>query len=168
MRFNVRHSASLLLATLSLSTLSSCAATLDAKMQTLVPGQRLRPPGKDENRVYIEFQDQTGEGSDFENRVYEAICTKVEEKGYDIVNHDEADYVLWTTLRLFDRVGKDEGDKVLAGLGGIAGGVATGVVVAELTENERLSGLLSGPGWSESGSCRRGGFLAGERADPAN
>jgi len=131
----VRSPILLLLAVLPASSLASCAATLDAKMQTLVAGQRVSPPGRDENSVYIEFQDLTGEGGGFEQLVYDAVCDKVVERGYEIVNHDEADYVLWATLRLFDKVGKEDGDKVLAGLGGIAGGVASGIVVSELTEN---------------------------------
>lgn len=136
------HVSPLVLVPLLLGPLSTgCAATLDCKMQSLVPAQRVRPPGKEQNRVYIEFQDQTGEGSDFEQRVYDAICDKVAQKGYDVANHDEADYVLWATLRVFDKVGKEDGDKVLAGLGGIAGGVATGIVVGELTENATAAWL---------------------------
>lgn len=118
---------------------SGCAATIETKMQTLVAGQRVDPPKKDRNKVYVDFGDHTGEGADFEDRVYESICDKVTERGYDLVNHDEADYVLWATLRFYDRVGTEAGNKALAGLGGIAGGVAAGIVTAEVTNNATAS-----------------------------
>lgn len=139
MKLERNGTAALLAAVLSTSALASCAATLETKMQTLVAGQRVEPPKKERNRVYVDFGDHTGEGADFEERVYEAICDKVTGRGYDLVNHDEADYVLWATLRFYDRVGTEEGNKALAGLGGIAGGVAAGIVTAEATGNATAS-----------------------------
>jgi hypothetical protein len=139
----------LVVAALAVSTLWSCAATMETKMQTLVAGQRVDPPAKGRNKVYIDFGDHTGEGADFENHVYESICGKVVERGYDLVNHDEADYVLWATLRFYDRVGTEEGNKALAGLGAVAGGVAVGTVTAEVTGNATagwLAGLAGGAG----------------------
>jgi len=148
MQTAINRLASVLLALISTSALASCAATLETKMQTMVAGQRVDAPGKDRNKVYVDFGDHTGEGADFENRVYEAICDKVTERGYDLVNHEEADYVLWATLRFYDRVGTEAGNKTLARLGGIAGGVAAGIVTAEVTESPTAGWLAGvGSGW---------------------
>lgn len=134
----------LLLASLSLGTMTSCATMLETKVQSLVAGQRVRPPARGENQVYIDFQDQAAEG--IEDATFEAIRAKVEDKGYRVTPYyDEADYILWATLRVFDKVSQEEGNKMLAGLGGIAGGVATGVAVAELTDSA-TAGWLAGLG----------------------
>lgn len=142
MNLGVNRLATLLVAALSVSTFASCAATLETKMQTMVSGQRVNLPKKGCNKVFVDFSDHTGEGGDFEDRVYEAISTRVTERGYDLVSYaDEADYILWATLRFYDRVGSDSGNKALAGLGAIAGGVAAGIVTAEVTENSTAAWL---------------------------
>lgn len=128
-----------ILSALLIAPLSSCAAMLETEQRALVEGQRVLPPTGDKNRVYVEFSEQTGEGGDFEDRAYEALCAEVVERGYALASYDEADYVLWATLRCFERVGTEEGNKTLAALGGIAGGVAVGVAVHEATENPSVS-----------------------------
>ncbi len=134
------------LSVLPLCSLASCAATLESKMQTVGPTRRVDPPLPGRNQVYVDFQDQTGEGMDFEEGIYDAICDNVERKGYELApSYHEADYVLWATLRFFDRTDTEEGNKALAGLGGIAGGAAIGVAAYELTDNAWV-GWLSGVG----------------------
>lgn len=128
----------LLVAALTASSMTSCALVppkLETKMQTMVAGQRVKPPSSGRNTVYVDFSDHTGEGGQFEDTVYESICNRVEERGYILANHDEADYILWATLRFFDEVGTEEGNQALANLGGIAGGVAAGALTYEMTDS---------------------------------
>lgn len=125
----------LYLSAISIS-LGGCAAataqTAHTELQYMVAGVRVDPPAPGHNSVYVEFQDQTGQGGDFEDTVYSHIIKGVEARGYvNTKDHSQADYVLWATLRIFTTAGTEEGDRALAGLGAIAGGaVAAGAVKA--------------------------------------
>src|SRR4051812_8950374 len=117
--------------------LSGCAAanaeTAHTELRYMVAGVRVDPPPAGHNAVYIEFQDQTGQGADFEDRIYHEIISGVEARGYvHAKSHDQADMVLWATLRIFTEAGTAEGDRALAGLGAIAGGVTAGPAPAEI------------------------------------
>jgi hypothetical protein len=105
------------LATLSVVSLASCksvmAATLDTELQTLVAGQRPRPPSAERNKVYLVFQDQTGESAEFQKSVRAKIRKNVEEAGYKLANYDDAHYVLWATLRIFTKTGTEDGAVVV-------------------------------------------------------
>lgn len=128
----------LALATLLLAAalLSGCAATAqsaqdDTKLSTLLPAKRVDPPAPGENSIWIEFQDQTGQGID----LYNTIVNGVTAKGYEPTNDFEnADYVLWATLRIFDKADEDFNER-LAGLGAVAGGLATGTAVGSATNS---------------------------------
>jgi hypothetical protein len=141
------------LTALPLGWLTSCAsvmpATLETEMQTLLAGQRPRPPSAERNKVYLVFQDQTGESVDFQKSVQAKIRKNVEEAGYKLANSDKADYVLWATLRIFTKTGTEEGNRKLAALGGIVGGAAVGTVAADATDSATVgwvSGIATGAG----------------------
>jgi hypothetical protein len=110
---------------------TGCAAatpeTTHTELRYMISGVRVDPPSPGQNKVYVEFQDQTGQGGDFEDTVYHEIIKGVEQRGYVYErDHAKADYVLWATLRIFTEAGTTEGDKALASLGAIAGGIAAG------------------------------------------
>jgi hypothetical protein len=112
-----------------LSLLAGCAAasadTTHTELRYMIAGIRVDPPDPGHNTVYIEFQDQTGQGGDFEDTIYHEIIAGAQARGYVYTkDHGKADYVLWATLRIFTEAGTKEGDKALAGLGAIAGGAA--------------------------------------------
>jgi hypothetical protein len=112
-----------------LSLATGCAAasaeTAHTELRYMLAGVRVDPPATGHNSVYIEFQDQTGQGGDFEDTVYSEIVKGVQARGYvHAKDHSQADYVMWATLRIFTEAGTKEGDAALASLGAIAGGVA--------------------------------------------
>jgi hypothetical protein len=119
-------------ATVSLAALvasSGCAAatkeTAKTELRYMIAGVRVDPPAPGHNSVYVEFQDQTAQGGDFEDFVYQQVIAGVQQRGYVVTkDHAKADMVLWATLRIFTEAGTPEGDRALAGLGAIAGGVA--------------------------------------------
>jgi Enterobacterial TraT complement resistance protein len=115
-------------AALSALLAAGCAAatteTAHTELRYMVAGVRVDPPATGHNTVYVEFQDQTGQGGDFEDQIYQEILAGVQGRGYVTArDHAVADYVLWATLRIFSEAGTQEGDRALAGLGAIAGGV---------------------------------------------
>lgn len=148
MRIGIPRLPCVLMIALTASTAITSCASLETKQRSLVDGLRVTPSSADHNRVYVDFSDQTGEGAEFEDSVYEAICNNVEARGYELARHDEADYVLWATLRCFEQTGTEGGNKTLAGLGGIAGGVAAAVVASEVTDNPAYVWTFgAGGGW---------------------
>lgn len=117
---------------LLVASLAGCAAatpqTTHTELRYMIAGVRVDPPAPGHRLVYVEFQDQTAQGGEFEDFVYSNIIRGVEARGYvHTKDHSKADYVLWATLRIFTEAGTAEGDRALAGLGAIAGGVGTGV-----------------------------------------
>jgi len=117
----------------SLTTFGCAAATAETahtELRYMIAGVRVNPPDPGHNSVYVEFQDQTAQGGDFEDRVYHAVIQGVQERGYVVTkDHSQANLVMWATVRIFTEAGTAEGDKALAALGAIAGG-ATGAGVA--------------------------------------
>jgi hypothetical protein len=114
---------------LCLAALAGCAAstaeTAHTELRYMLAGVRVDPPATGHNSVYVEFQDQTGQGGDFEDTIYSEIVKGVQARGYvHAKDHSQADYVMWATLRIFTEAGTKEGDAALANLGAIAGGVA--------------------------------------------
>jgi len=112
-----------------------CAAatsdTAHTELRYMIAGIRVDPPAPNHNTVYVEFQDQTAQGGDFEDTVYHEIVNGVTNRGYIAVkDHSKADYVLWATVRIFTEAGTEAGDKALAGLGAIAGGAAAAGAVS--------------------------------------
>jgi len=114
--------------------LASCAATSESAktdLHYMVAGVRVDPPRPGQNTIYVEFQDQTAQGGDFEEAVYDGLIDAIEDRGY--VYTDDfyaADYVLWASLRLFSEAGTaEEADRTLVALGGIAGGIVTAGVI---------------------------------------
>ena len=119
----------------SLATFGCAAATAETahtELRYMIAGVRVNPPDPGHNSVYVEFQDQTAQGGDFEDRVYHAVIQGVQERGYVVTkDHSQANLVMWATVRIFTEAGTEAGDKALAGLGAIAGGAAAaGAVVA--------------------------------------
>ena len=113
-----------------------CAAPT-ASMQPLMPSLRVDPPAPGRNHVWIEFQDHTAQPGGFEDQVFDKLHDAVRARGYETVNFpEEADYVLWATLRIFDRVENEtEFNETLAGLGGVAGAAAGASVAYALTDS---------------------------------
>jgi hypothetical protein len=110
---------------------AATADTAHTELRYMIAGIRVDPPAPNHNTVYVEFQDQTGQGGDFEDTVYHEIVNGVTNRGYIAVkDHSKADYVLWATVRIFTEAGTEEGDKALAGLGAIAGGAAAAGAVS--------------------------------------
>ena len=116
----------------SMGCAAATADTAHTELRYMIAGIRVDPPAAGHNTVYVEFQDQTGQGGDFEDTVYHEIVNGVSSRGYVAVkDHSKADYVMWATVRIFTEAGTEAGDKALAGLGAIAGGAAgAGVVMA--------------------------------------
>lgn len=120
---------------------AGCAATAtsasdDTQLSTMLPAKRVDPPRPGENSVWIEFQDQTGQGID----LYDDLVLAVQSKGYEPVGDFEtADYVLWATLRIFDKQDENFHSR-LAALGGIAGGMAGAGAVYQATGNWWVAG----------------------------
>lgn len=146
------HSLCFALATLS-STLIGCAAatpeTAHTELRYMIAGIRVDPPAPGHNTVFVEFQDQTAQGGDFEDLVYREVISGVESRGYiNTKDHSKADYVLWATLRIFTEAGTEAGDRALAGLGAIAGGVtgAAAVGAAGGSGTAQWAGALAGGG----------------------
>lgn len=116
------------------STLAGCAAataqTTHTELRYMVAGVRVTPPEPGHATVFVEFQDQTAQGGEFEDFIYDNITKAVQARGYTSTrDHSKADYVLWATLRIFTEAGTEAGDRALAGLGAIAGGVGTGASI---------------------------------------
>lgn len=104
---------------------SATASSAETDLRFMLAGVRVTPPEPGRNTVYVEFQDQTGQGGEFEDRAYGEIREGVKSKGYvPVKEHGKADYVLWATVRIFGTAGTKEGDAALANLGAIAGGAA--------------------------------------------
>ena len=68
------------------STLGGCAAatpqTAHTELRYMIAGIRVDPPSPGHNTVYVEFQDQTAQGGEFEDVVYHNIISGVEARGY--------------------------------------------------------------------------------------
>jgi len=135
------------LAVLVLTAVGCAAATPETahtELRYMIAGIRVDPPAPGFNTVYVEFQDQTGQGGDFEDTIYHNIISGVEARGYvNTKDHAKADYVLWATLRIFTEAGTEAGDKALASLGAIAGGVAAGTAVGATTHSA-AAGFVGG------------------------
>jgi outer membrane lipoprotein SlyB len=88
------------------------------------------PPVRGKNKVWVEFQDMSAQGGSFEDAIWEGAQDAVERRGYESVAFPEdADYVVWATLRMFDEVEDAETtNKAITGMGAVAGGVAGGVI----------------------------------------
>lgn len=132
--------------------LVGCKATAESardntQLSTMLPATRIDPPRPGQNSIWVEWQDQTGQGID----LYNDVVRSVEEMGYRAVNDFEAaDYALWATLRIFDRVDSSFDERV-AGLGGIAGGIAAGTAIGQATGNW---------GYGTAGGVAAGGLAA--------
>jgi len=131
--------------------LSGCAAanaeTAHTELRYMVAGVRVDPPSPGHNAVYVEFQDQTGQGGDFEDTIYREIIRGVQGRGYvHAKSHDQADFVLWATLRIFTEAGTAEGEKALAGLGAIAGGVTAAAAVGAAGGSRTTQWVAGGAG----------------------
>jgi hypothetical protein len=127
---------------------SGCAAanaqTAHTELRYMVAGVRVDPPAPGRNAVYVEFQDQTGQGGDFEDTIHHQILEGVQARGYvPAKSHDQANYVLWATLRIFTEAGTAEGERALAGLGAIAGG-ATAMTAAGAAGAARSTQWVAG------------------------
>jgi hypothetical protein len=130
---------------------AGCAAanaeTAHTELRYMVAGVRVDPPPAGHNSVYVEFQDQTGQGGDFEETIYREIIAGVQARGYvHAKSHDQADMVLWATLRIFTEAGTAEGDKALAGLGAIAGGVGAATAVGVVAGRGPTQWVAGGAG----------------------
>ncbi len=133
-------------------TLVGCKATAESardntQLSTMLPATRIDPPRPGQNSIWVEWQDQTGQGID----LYPDVVQAVEAMGYRAVNDFEAaDYALWATLRIFDRVDSSF-DERIAGLGGIAGGIAAGTAIGQATGSW---------GYGTAGGVAAGGLAA--------
>lgn len=140
----------LLCAAVSAPGLAGCQATAssardDTQLALAMPTMRIDPPAAGRNRIWVEFQDQTGQGID----LYDDVVAAVEARGYATTpDFQEADYALWATMRIFDKAGEDFDDRYAA-LGGVAGGIAVGTAVGVATDNPwagvAAGGAAAGP-----------------------
>jgi len=150
----------------SLVATSGCAAatkeTAKTELRYMIAGVRVDPPAPGHNLVYVEFQDQTAQGGDFEDFVYQQVLAGIQQRGYVTTkDHGKADMVLWATLRIFTEAGTPEGDRALAGLGAIAGGVA-GVTAM------RAAGGGAGAQWAGAIGGAGAGFVIASMAMKEN
>jgi hypothetical protein len=135
-------------------TLVGCAPanvqTTQTELRYMIAGIRVDPPAPGQNSVFVEFQDQTAQGGEFEDFVYQNIISSVEARGYiNTKDHSKADYVLWATLRIFTEAGTEAGDRALVGLGAIAGGVGTAGVAKGMGASNNaavIAGVVGGAG----------------------
>lgn len=120
--------------------ITGCRATAsnaETSLHTLLPARRIDPPEAGKNTIYIEVQDQTGQGID--SFLYDEVVDGVEDRGYRLANSfEDAEYVLWATVRIWDKADENF-NQLVAGLGGVAGGLATAGVVSEATNNTLLT-----------------------------
>ena len=144
------------LGTLMIGSFGCAAATAETthtELRYMIAGVRVDPPEPGHNTVYVEFQDQTAQGGDFEDNVYHAVLQGVQDRGYVITkDHKKADLVLWATLRIFTEAGTAEGDRALAALGAIAGGVTGAVAV-------HAAGGGTAATWAGGGAGAVGGYF---------
>ncbi len=113
---------------LSLAVMTGCGATRETAKVDVVwqsPIARLEPAEVGQDKVWIDFQNVTGGTDDLLPHIEAAIIAR----GYHLAkSHKEADFVLWTTLRFFDKVDENNSsarNAIMAGavIGGAAGGV---------------------------------------------
>jgi Enterobacterial TraT complement resistance protein len=141
---------------------AATASTAHTELRYMIAGVRVDPPDPGHNTVYVEFQDQTAQGGDFEDNVYHAVLQGVTDRGYVVTkDHKKADMVLWATLRIFTEAGTAEGDRALAGLGAIAGGV-TGAGAMH------AAGGGTAASWVGGGAGAVAGFAVAEMAMKEN
>ena len=126
---------------------SGCAAanaqTAHTELRYMVAGVRVDPPAPGRNAVYVEFQDQTGQGGDFEDHPSpdrgrrpgtRLRARQVARPGQLRVVGDAAD---------LHRSRTAEGERALAGLGAIAGG-ATSMAAAGAAGAARSTQWVAG------------------------
>ena len=127
MRLQSSFFLTLLALVLSFGT-QSCSAP-EVSLTPLMAAMRMDPPAEGKNKVWIEYQDLTAQGSGFEDGIYEGLQDAIVDRGYVSVGlPDEADYVLWATTRLLDPVENESKiNEKVAALGAIAGAVGGGI-----------------------------------------
>jgi Enterobacterial TraT complement resistance protein len=109
--------------------LTSCAANRESA-KTIIQWQgqvaRLQPGSVGENRVWVDFNDISGGTTDLRPQIERAINAK----GYVAAkSFDQADFVIWATVRFFDEVNEDNKSIRDAALTGAVVGGAAGAVV---------------------------------------
>jgi len=135
----------------ALGCAAATAETAHTELRYMVAGVRVDPPEPGHNTVYVEFQDQTAQGGDFEDTVYHAVIQGIQDRGYIVTkDHKQANLVVWATLRIFTEAGNVEGDRALAALGAIAGG-AGGAVVVHSAGGGKTATMVGAGGGAVSG-----------------
>ncbi len=119
--------------------LGGCAADRTSAKTTIQwQGQvaRLEPGKVGENKVWVDFNDISGGTTDLRADIERAVTAKgyVMAKGFD-----EADFVLWATLRFFDEVNEDTTSVRDAALTGAIAGGAAGAVIGYNSNSSRGS-----------------------------
>ena len=113
---------SLMTLALTLGT-QSCTSPAEVSLTPMLSATRLDRPAAGKNKVWVEYQDLSAQGAEFEEAILDGLKEEVGERGYANVNlPEEADWILWATTRIVDRVESEERfNQTLASLGAVTG-----------------------------------------------